>query len=390
MKILYVEDDAGQRDRVSRALEGARQTVLTASNSRDGLTSALAFKPDVLLLDIQLGEVDGLVLAAQIEKEKRTRQPAFNPQMIAFSVSAARLRNRALVAGCIGVIDKLRIEPTKVLSEIELCLSKPPPVLSLDEWKTAAAENSSELADLLQKRIEMLDGTVTQLRQAQAGLIATERIAATGRMGLALAHELLNPLAAALGAIELLNSVSTTPKRKQYHDIAVHEVQRASRIINGLLSIHAPSSGERSTIDIVAIVQDVLLLLDKQISHANIVLEVPTELNDHMTVGIYALFYQVLFNLILNAIEAMPCGGTLTVAINYTTTTMLVQVMDTGGGIKAGSQLFEPLFTTKSDGHGLGLYVARLIAEAYDAHLYAENNATGGATFIFELPYLQP
>ena len=53
MKILYVEDDAGQRDRVSRALEGARQTVLTASNSRDGLTSALAFKPDVLLLDIQ-------------------------------------------------------------------------------------------------------------------------------------------------------------------------------------------------------------------------------------------------------------------------------------------------------------------------------------------------
>ena len=229
---------------------------------------------------------------------------------------------------------------------------------------------------------------ITERKQMEQYVLHTERLAATGRLAAALAHEINNPLHAIGNGLELvLDFPLDASEQRKYLQAALREIERLQALAGRVLDFARPPHLERRPTDVAAVVHHALTLSSKQLQHSRIDvnLNLPDDLpqvsasRDHLT--------QVFLNLIINAIEAMPRGGALRITACPSDDHIELSFADTGAGIPSESlgMIFEPFYTTKEDGTGLGLAVSHSIIQQHGGSITA-NNTPDGAVVTLSLP----
>lgn len=227
-----------------------------------------------------------------------------------------------------------------------------------------------------------------QLEEKQAQIIRAEKLAAVGRLAASVAHEINNPLQAVALHLQLLADESLSSGGQRRLDVVQQEFNRIADIVGRLLDFQRPQMGEQQAVDVVAAVDYVLMLAEKQMQRSGVVLvqNLPDKLPPVWAVA--SQLKQVFLNLILNAAEAMPDGGQLTITAGHDAGKLYIEFADTGPGLPPAVQarLFDPFFTTKKDGSGLGLAVSHEIIANHEGTLTVRSVPGNGATFLVMLP----
>jgi two-component system NtrC family sensor kinase len=232
-----------------------------------------------------------------------------------------------------------------------------------------------------------------QLRQTQAQIIRAEKLAAVGRLAASVAHEVNNPLQAIALQLDLIADEGLARPARERLATVQEELARIAVIVQRLLDFQRPTPGQRTPCYVPDLVDDVLVLASKQLQRQDVTVvhQGDTDLRPVLAVGDQII--QVFLNLILNAVEAMPGGGQLRVNSRQSNGMVSVAFSDTGAGIEpeALSQVFEPFFSTKANGTGLGLAVSHEIVSQHGGTLEASSLPEQGSTFTVRLPiYGQP
>jgi two-component system cell cycle sensor histidine kinase/response regulator CckA len=243
----------------------------------------------------------------------------------------------------------------------------------------------------IRKAKDKAEKAIKELKNVQARLVQSERLAALGELSAGVAHEINNPLNIITGHAQiLLMEENLDSEVKETLEIIKKQVDRASKITNRLLHFSKRTKPEIRVMDVNENVNNTLTLLEHQLKIDNV--EILKKLHSK-AISIYgdpAQLQQVFFNLITNASHAMPTGGTLTICTKVKDTMAEISFTDTGCGIPKEnlSKLFEPFFTTKEKGAGLGLSIVYGIIEAHRGSIKADSKVGKGTTFTITLPRL--
>jgi PAS domain S-box-containing protein len=227
-------------------------------------------------------------------------------------------------------------------------------------------------------------------RQAQEHLIQSEKLTALGRLAASLAHEINNPLQALSSGLRLLKRAALAEeKRQQYIDVASREVDRLIGIVERMLGFYRPSADRSRPTDLHDLLNEILALAAKKIEHSRVTVERQWADDVPRIHAVANRLKQVFLNLILNALAAMPDGGTLTIStFVQDENRVAVRFTDTGCGIEPQhiDRIFEPFYTTKINGTGLGLSISYSIIEQHGGKIAVESEPGEGATFTVTLP----
>lgn len=230
------------------------------------------------------------------------------------------------------------------------------------------------------------------LREAQTRLIQSEKLAVIGQLASSLAHEINNPLQAVQSGLGLAIAELESGQMDHVHaDLTViqAELERIQAIFRQMLDFNRPVSHESRPLNLNAICEGVHVLLRKKLEQADIKLHLELARSLPSTCGDGNQIKQVLINLVLNAAEAMPAtGGTIIIRTSRGERRVYIAVIDDGRGIQPEhrARLFEPLFTTKTRGLGLGLAISREIIQRHNGEITAESIPGDGALFRIALP----
>ncbi|MBL8079004.1 MAG: response regulator [Anaerolineales bacterium] len=244
-----------------------------------------------------------------------------------------------------------------------------------------ALENSRLYAEQLEY--------VRKVEESQKALLQAEKMAAAGRLSASIAHEVNNPLQAVQNCLHLATREDLPEeKRKEYLSLARTELERLMLTTRRMLDFYRPNTNALEKIDIKDMLEYVINLMNKQFSEANLKVEidVPEKLPSVMAVG--SQIQQVFINLSLNAADAMNEGGVLKIKVRPTSRGVELLFSDNGPGIPKEKQqnIFEPFFSTKDGGTGLGLTVSYNIITAHGGTLEYVPDRGPGACFRIILP----
>ena len=244
-----------------------------------------------------------------------------------------------------------------------------------------AMENAHLYADLR--------NYVRQVEDSQEALLRAEKMAAAGRLTASIAHEVNNPLQSVQNCLHLAGREDVpAEKRKEYFDLAKNELDRLMKTMQRMLDFYRPGAAKVEQVDVLELLSHVLSLTSQQLSQRHI--EIRTDLPDSMP-AIYAVssqIQQIFFNLILNSFDAMPAGGELKISAQAVDDGIEVIFHDSGPGIPEDrrNNIFEPFFSTKDGGTGLGLTVSYNIVTAHGGTLDLLPEHEPGACFRLFLP----
>ncbi len=259
---------------------------------------------------------------------------------------------------------------------------------SLAAYATIAVQNARLVRDLQE--------SLAQEKQMREQLIQSDRLAAMGRMAASIAHEINNPLQGILGCLELAHVSIGDPKRqKKYLDLASSALESLNDIVERILSFQRPLQGTMEHTDVRVLIEEVLALSNKKIEHENITIVLKLDRKMPKVYGIPGQLKQVFLNLTLNAVEAMDPGGTLTISSKKVVMEepwLQISFSDTGKGISEEElqRLFEPFYSTKTNGTGLGLWVSQNIIDSHRGRITSESELGSGTTFTIWLPLTPP
>jgi signal transduction histidine kinase len=210
-------------------------------------------------------------------------------------------------------------------------------------------------------------------------------------MAAGVAHEIRNPLGGIRGASQLLARESDE-RTREFLDVIVREVDRLDHTVEQLLDLARPMNTERAATDVEEVVDRALAVVNPQLEEAGVSIEKKTPSQPVQALADASQLTQVFLNLFLNALQAMPGGGTLSVTIGQQTTAgsraTVVEVTDTGQGMSQQTleYLFMPFYTNKEKGSGLGLSISHKIIEEHGGMIDVKSEEGKGSTFVVSLP----
>jgi signal transduction histidine kinase len=257
--------------------------------------------------------------------------------------------------------------------------------------RTSAISNQLALALEQAHLIEDLKDSYAQLSRTQQQLVRRERLAALGELSAVVAHEVRNPLAAIFNSVATIRHlIDPASPALRLVDIVGEEAARLNRMVDELLEFARPPSPSPMPVPLPRLLEDAVrgALADSQgpveVRWA-VDTAVPPVLADER------MMRQAFLNLALNAVQAMPRGGTLRVGarrVDGPQPEVQVEISDTGSGIapEVRERIFEPFFTTKAKGTGLGLALVKRIVESHSGRLALESQPGQGTTFRLFLP----
>lgn len=232
-----------------------------------------------------------------------------------------------------------------------------------------------------------------ELAHTQAELVKHERLAALGELAAVMAHEVRNPLGVIFNSLTALKRlIRPQGDSELLLQIIGEEADRLNRIVGDLLDFARPYEAQKKPIALEPIIGGAVDAALSAVPNAlaKVVVEFPAELPRFQIDG--HLIRQAFVNLVVNALQAMPGGGQVTVrALPENRAGQLwarIEVRDEGGGIPAAAteRIFQPFFTTKATGTGLGLAVVKRIVDAHHGHITVQARPEGGTTFTVRLP----
>jgi two-component system sensor histidine kinase HydH len=228
-----------------------------------------------------------------------------------------------------------------------------------------------------------------EVKGLQAEVRRSERLAALGRLVAGMAHEIRNPLNSISGYSQHLKGKfgTDTPEGKAL-DIIIREVDRLNRVITELLDFSRPREPELESLDLGDIVRSTLALIARETSSQGVTVVKEPPDTQVMVMGHADTLKQLLLNLSLNALQAMPDGGVLSIQTGVSGKRPFLKVSDTGPGIPEEKQesIFEPFYTTRESGTGLGLAIVHRIVLDHGAEIRVESSPGAGATFVVRFP----
>lgn len=262
----------------------------------------------------------------------------------------------------------------------------------LQRSRRALQAQSDDLEREVARKTEHLERALAELRSSHRQLAEAERFAALGTLAGGIAHEFQNVIGGIRGCTEELRVDETDTDRRETMDVILRAAERGSGIVQQLLRFARRSVDARVDLDPAQLAADALRLCETGARRQGVAVE--RQLTGGLTVhGDPIGLHQVLVNLMLNALQAMPDGGTLRVTVAAHDEQVALVVADTGTGIAAEHlpHLFEPFFTTRGadaqkPGTGLGLSVSYGIVQAHQGRIEVASTPGQGATFTVLLP----
>ena len=354
--LLVVDDDPTNRDLLSRRLRQQGFSVTTADDGAAALQALAAGPCDAVLLDVMMPGQSGLEVLAQIRRTPSTKH------LPVIMVTA-------------------RGDSRDVVEALELGAS---------DYVTKPLDFSVTLARLRAQLARVTAERAALALQRSGDLEHAQQVSAMAQLAGGVVHDVNNLLTAILGHSELLADELAPADRRQCHVTQIRKATAsAAALTRRLLTLSRRRPPVREPLDLAGQTRGMLRLLRRAIGDR---IEVTADLAAGLpaVAGDAGQFDQVVLNLIVNACDAMPGGGQLTVRLAAHGPWVQLDVQDTGCGMDAETQahIFEPFFTTKAPGHGtgLGLATVRTIVEAFGGSVTVESAPGRGATFRVRLP----
>lgn len=227
-------------------------------------------------------------------------------------------------------------------------------------------ENARLVGQLRRAAVELearVEERTRQLQETQAQMIRAEKMAVVGRLAASVAHEVNNPLQSIALHLQLMDDEPLSDAAAGQLYVVRQELERIAGIVQRLLDFQRPQEGHKKPEDAVTLLHDVLALADRQLQQAGVTARLDVSSPSLPILAVGDQLRQVFLNLILNACQAMPDGGVLQIAAREEAAAVTVTFTDEGGGMTAEvlEQIFEPFFSTKHNGTGLGLAVSQEI-----------------------------
>ena len=228
----------------------------------------------------------------------------------------------------------------------------------------------------------------TEKEKLREEMMRLDRLASLGKLSAGIAHEVRNPLTGISLLLDDLHDRSETGSAdRQMIKKAVNEIDRVERLVNALLNYSSPARAEFRLCDLNQVVNDSVLLMRRPAEKSGV-----TILLESGEIAVFRFdpekVKQALLNIIRNAVEALPAGGSVRIATLTSAETAVITVSDNGPGIRENDLplIFEPFFTRKGAGTGLGLSITQRIVEEHGGRIRVESPSGQGTTFIIELP----
>lgn len=258
-----------------------------------------------------------------------------------------------------------------------------------DDLETRVEEQTAELA----KANEELRGEIFKRKRLEKTLRESAKLVAAGQMAVRIAHEINNPLAGIKNSFLLIKNV--IPQNHPYYQYVGRidkEISRATRIVRQMFDLYRPGQESPHEFCLLEAINEIVALLT--VSNVEREVNIVVDISDDsiMVTVIEALFRQILYNLIQNAIEASPPGKTVKVSATVSNEQLLLKVSDHGSGIEDDirDRIFEPFFTSWSgspaSGLGLGLSICKDIVDAMEGSISVESEKGAGTTFSVLVP----
>lgn len=263
--------------------------------------------------------------------------------------------------------------------------------VSISEYPSASKQTRiAILRDLTESETAEKE-RIMMARETEA--LRAQQMTTLAQLATGVAHEIRNPLTSIKMLIQV-NRAKFADEGLPTDDMEIveQEIRRMERSVNSLLDYARPEASEFQRFAIQDAVRKTFHLIDGRCKNQNVTLCINAPDESAFVDGDASQIQQLLLNLALNALDAMPDGGKLDISISPVNQSWLVSVADSGNGINESvlERLFTPFVTTKPSGVGLGLGICRRIAEAHGGKLTGINQASGGAKFQLMLPAMEP
>jgi two-component system sensor histidine kinase HydH len=243
--------------------------------------------------------------------------------------------------------------------------------------------------DELQRSAEQLSKVYRELQDSVEQVKRADRLSAIGQLSASLAHEIRNPLASLEGAIDILEREPESEElRQEFLGIMRKECRRLSRLLTNLLDFARPRRPQLQKVDVGRLVESVANLARPAAERSGVALKMEIAKGIPFIECDAEQIQQVVLNLTLNAIQSMPEGGTARIGVRGQDSGVLLEVRDEGCGVAEDflDRIFDPFYTTKEQGTGLGLSVAHQIVSQHGGMIKVQRNAERGMMFTVCLP----
>ena len=239
---------------------------------------------------------------------------------------------------------------------------------------------------------------LTELRRMEEQVRRMDRLAVVGELAAGIAHEIKNPLASLSGSIQVLrDELHLEPVYRRLMDIVLREAERLNALVYEFLLFSKPAKAVEGSVDVNEVINDTLVVLQNSPEMTKTI-EIRKTLTEDLRIRIDSQqLHQVIWNLMLNAVQEMKGGGTLSIATAVHSGTdgsevekrfARISISDTGPGIPPENQdkIFDPFFTSKETGTGLGLTIVHRIVENYHGKIFLRSDRQSGTTFVLHFP----
>ena len=252
-------------------------------------------------------------------------------------------------------------------------------------------------ARLLNKESQQLGTVLTfrdmrEIRNMENQLERSRRLAALGEMATGIAHEIRNPLGTLRGFTQyFVNKHQENKDDREYGELIIGEVDRLNRIISSLLQFARPREPHFESVSAVPLLSKAVKLIEEDCKHQEVDLKfVPPE-QDIVFFADPDLMLQVLLNVLKNSLSALEKGGSITLTATQENDNISINIEDTGKGMTEDEQqrMFDPFFTTRKAGTGLGLAVTHQIVEQHNGFIDVESSLNEGTIMKIILPTTQ-
>jgi len=256
--------------------------------------------------------------------------------------------------------------------------------------KSTLGFSTSKLRDNLNKTqgYIIIFQDLTDVKELEDRVKDSEKLALLGQLAAGLAHELRNPLSAISGAVEIISKdMVESEDNERLIKVASQEVERLNLLVEDFLILTVPIQSFSTAVDLGVLISETVDSFSKTMRRKDLNIVTDLESGTYVLANSYRI-KQAIWNLLLNSMDAMPTGGTVTIRTRVEGENIQIELADDGMGIsnKVISKVFDPFFTTKQVGTGLGLAIVQKVVEGYNGKINIMSSKGKGTTLIINFP----